>query len=249
MLPFSLAKAITEPVKVIAPMATPSDSSIRLSSLTPVGRRRCRRRRACRWRRRRPGRRPGRPASGRPPPAAASRSCARAGRSPRRPTPPMTTPPSDQADGDRVEQPLRATASPASWRRRCAMPIMPQQVAAPAGHRAGQPAQRQDEEDAGEPDRRAPRGWRSRGRLRPRPSCGTCASMRWVTRKPPKMLTEARPAATAPAPLEIQHRAGRRPHRPVRRGGQQRADDDHRGDRVGDAISGVCSAGVTLQTT
>ena len=39
MLPFSLAKAISEPVKVTAPMATPSDSSIRLSSLTdPSGR-------------------------------------------------------------------------------------------------------------------------------------------------------------------------------------------------------------------
>ena len=73
------------------------------------------------------------------------------------------------------------------------------------------------------------------------------ASMRWVTRKPPKMLTEARPAATAPAPLEIQTvwRAGR----DVGGGGQQRADDDHRGDGVGHAISGVCSAGVTLQTT
>ena len=33
MLPFSLAKAISEPVKVMAPMAMPSDSSIRLSSL------------------------------------------------------------------------------------------------------------------------------------------------------------------------------------------------------------------------
>ena len=36
MLPFSLAKAMSEPVKVIAPMATPSESSIRLSSLTPA---------------------------------------------------------------------------------------------------------------------------------------------------------------------------------------------------------------------
>ena len=35
ILPFSLAKAITEPVKVMAPMATPSESSIRLSSLSP----------------------------------------------------------------------------------------------------------------------------------------------------------------------------------------------------------------------
>ena len=35
MLPFSLAKAIREPVKVIAPMARPRESSMRLSSLTP----------------------------------------------------------------------------------------------------------------------------------------------------------------------------------------------------------------------
>ena len=34
MLPFSLAKAISEPVKVTAPMATPADSSIRDSSRT-----------------------------------------------------------------------------------------------------------------------------------------------------------------------------------------------------------------------
>jgi hypothetical protein len=39
MLPFSLAKAMTEPVKVIAPMARPNDSSIRLFSCTePSGR-------------------------------------------------------------------------------------------------------------------------------------------------------------------------------------------------------------------
>ncbi len=34
MLPFSLRKAMTEPVKVIAPIARPSDSSIRLFSCT-----------------------------------------------------------------------------------------------------------------------------------------------------------------------------------------------------------------------
>ena len=34
MLPFSLAKAIREPVKVTAPIATPMESSIRLSSRT-----------------------------------------------------------------------------------------------------------------------------------------------------------------------------------------------------------------------
>jgi len=40
MLPFSLAKAITEPVKVTAPMARPKDSSIReirwISPATPM---------------------------------------------------------------------------------------------------------------------------------------------------------------------------------------------------------------------
>ena len=35
MLPFSLAKAIREPVKVMAPIARPTDSSIRLSSFMP----------------------------------------------------------------------------------------------------------------------------------------------------------------------------------------------------------------------
>ena len=34
MLPFSLAKAISEPVKVTAPMATPTESSISDSSRT-----------------------------------------------------------------------------------------------------------------------------------------------------------------------------------------------------------------------
>jgi len=38
-LPFSLAKAISEPVKVTAPIAIPSDNSIRLSNLIdPSGR-------------------------------------------------------------------------------------------------------------------------------------------------------------------------------------------------------------------
>jgi hypothetical protein len=37
--------------------------------------------------------------------------------------------------------------------------------------------------------------------------------------------------------------------KPPRPRGEERADDDHRGDRVGDAISGECSAGVTRQTT
>ena len=59
------------------------------------------------------------------------------------------------------------------------------------------------------------------------------ASIRWVTRKPPKMLTAAKAAATAPAPLEIRTLPVSSPPRPLRRGGQQGADDDHRGDGVG----------------
>ena len=39
ILPFSLAKAITEPVKVTAPIARPSDNSIKdLSATDPSGR-------------------------------------------------------------------------------------------------------------------------------------------------------------------------------------------------------------------
>ena len=50
--------------------------------------------------------------------------------------------------------------------------------------------------------------------------------MRWVTRKPPKMFTEASISATKPKPVA----------KPARRHAdrQQRADDDDRGDRVGD---------------
>ena len=61
------------------------------------------------------------------------------------------------------------------------------------------------------------------------------ASIRWVTRKPPKMFTAAKAAATAPAPLETRMLAGqpRRTVVPRGRGGQQGADDDHRGDGVG----------------
>ena len=66
------------------------------------------------------------------------------------------------------------------------------------------------------------------------------ASMRAVTRKPPKMFTEARISATKPRILEIQEPppadgAGHR-HR------EQRAHHDHRGDRVGDATSAACAA-------
>ena len=45
MLPSSLAKAITEPVKVTAPMATPSDISTKVGAVQDARRGRCRRRR------------------------------------------------------------------------------------------------------------------------------------------------------------------------------------------------------------
>ena len=51
--------------------------------------------------------------------------------------------------------------------------------------------------------------------------------MRWVTMKPPKMLTEASATATKPITLEKLTPAGP--------GGDQRADDDHARNGVGDA--------------
>ena len=57
------------------------------------------------------------------------------------------------------------------------------------------------------------------------------ASMRLVTRKPPKMFTEARIRATKPRTLEVQEALSDRRHRHR----DQRADDDHRGDGVGHA--------------
>ena len=53
------------------------------------------------------------------------------------------------------------------------------------------------------------------------------ASMRWVTRKPPKMFTDASTSAMKP-------KAGRHAARRRNADRQQRADDDHRRDRIGD---------------
>ena len=57
------------------------------------------------------------------------------------------------------------------------------------------------------------------------------ASMRWVTRKPPKMFTEARISAAKPRSLG-EPRVGRERGNGNR---DQRADDDHRRDRIGHA--------------
>ena len=146
MRPDSLRNAITEPVKVMAPMATPSDISTRLAPWMCAGLCRCRRPRAHRTRRPRPAPPPCRPASGRPRPAPASRSSAPGARSPRR-----------------CRRRWRCRGSPAP--RRCrrpadgwpsvvaiaiAMPTMPNRLPWRDDGRARQPAQRQDEEHAGD---------------------------------------------------------------------------------------------------
>src|SRR5262245_1901855 len=71
-------------------------------------------------------------------------------------------------------------------------------------------------------------------------------SMRWVTRKPPKMLTAARPAATAPEPFD-----NHAPVSPVVLAAAATRAPTMITDEMAlvTAISGVCSAGVTLQTT
>ena len=57
--------------------------------------------------------------------------------------------------------------------------------------------------------------------------------MRWVTRKPPKMLTEASTSATKPKRLRPARRRRRPPRAAVDADREQRADDDHGGDGVG----------------
>ncbi len=104
-----------------------------------------------------------------------------------------------------------------------AMPVMPMHVAAARRLRVRQPTQRQDEQDGGDQV-----GERGQGRRASRPPhcffLNIC-SMRWVTRKPPKMLTLASMTAMKPNPARP---AG---HGQPRR--QHRAHHDHRGDRVG----------------
>ena len=87
-----------------------------------------------------------------------------------------------------------------------------EKITPPAGGRMREAAQRQDEEGLRRPDRPA---------RRDRRSCHFCFlwnmdSMRWVTRKPPKILTDANTSATKPtaAPRSNRtrpRRAGPRP--------------------------------------
>ena len=94
--------------------------------------------------------------------------------------------------------------------------------------------QRQDEADARRPDRRAHRDPARRAERRPSPCLSAdhplrsfflyMASIRSVTAKPPKMLMLASTTAASPSHLAPGTR---------RRRGDQRADDDHRGDGVG----------------
>ena len=64
--------------------------------------------------------------------------------------------------------------------------------------------------------------------LAPQPRFLNMASIRSVTAKPPKMFTEARMTAMKPKTAADAAGAGR----------EQRADDDHRADRVGDRHQG-----------
>ena len=74
------------------------------------------------------------------------------------------------------------------------------------------------------------------------------ASMRWVTRKPPKMFTLAMISASEAEQL-CESSCPTLDAAASTLDRKQRADHDHRRDGVGHAISGVCSAGVTLHTT
>ena len=154
--PESLRKAITEPVNVMAPMATPRDISIRLAC--GCGRaRRCRRPPGRRTRPPPPAPPPCRRANGRPRPVPASRSSARAGRSPRRSCRRSrcrrrpSTQPTEPAGG----------CDPSVVSTAIAMPTMPKKLPRPAGLRARKSAQRQDEEDAGDEIEKRRRDWRS----------------------------------------------------------------------------------------
>ena len=99
--------------------------------------------------------------------------------------------------------------------------------------RARQPAQREDEQHAGDEIERGPRDWRSsRGPRHFFSFFLYIASMRWVTRKPPKMLTEARISASEAEALREPRLRRDRAGTATR---DQRADHDHRGDGVGHA--------------
>ena len=76
------------------------------------------------------------------------------------------------------------------------------------------------------------------------------ASIRRTTRKPPKMLTEAKAAATAPAPVEIMTLPVSAPPFGACAAAARRAPTMITEEMaLVTAIKGVCRAGVTLQTT
>jgi hypothetical protein len=75
------------------------------------------------------------------------------------------------------------------------------------------------------------------------------ASIRWVTRKPPKMFTAARAAAIAPAPLETRGPARQLARRPLAAAASRAPTMITDEMALVTAISGVCRAGVTDQTT
>src|ERR1700685_4001082 len=118
-----------------------------------------------------------------------------------------------------------------------------EQIALAAGDRMRQPAQLQNEEDARDQISQ-------RGEIGAHDYFGfrwNMASMRWVTRKPPKMLTDANTSAMKPkARAQIGPVSSATSVTPTASSAPTRMTAEIA--FVTD-ISGVCSAGVTDQTT
>ena len=172
-------------------------------------------------RRRHEARRQGRRRSGRRRPAAASPSSGRA-RAITAPMPPPMARPQDDQEPSRESRHGGATASVVTMAMRHADHA--EGSCRGARSRARQPAQRQDEEDARRRGRAAGRGrptcarsLNASWRRRLAPSLGRyMASMRWVTRKPPKMLIggeDEGQEAEGPRPDRARIRAHRRSRR------------------------------------
>ena len=135
----------------------------------------------------------------------------------------------DQSPADAARRRGDAQQRGQRWRSPCRSCRRGCPAATSSGRR--QAAQRQDEQDAGDEIEERPRGWRSSARPQLPSSCTwrACAA---VTRKPPKMLTQARISATKP---KMRAQTGcRLVADEVDADREQRADDDHRGDGVGD---------------
>ena len=115
----------------------------------------------------------------------------------------------DDAAGDHRIADARP-AGPSVVAMAIAMPAMPNTVAGRERHGRGQPAQRQDEADGGDEI--------GEGCQIGFIACASAyffflniCSMRWVTMKPPKMLTEASATARNPMALgEVEQRRARR---------------------------------------